>query len=89
MDKKTTFQDLYSWPGVRACARVRVHPSDPLVWLVTLMRRQKKAFVPVAQRLYGESARGERMLFVIWMRLKLRFILNLNTAGLIARTAKL
>jgi hypothetical protein len=49
MKTKTSFRDLYSFPGFRARARFKCGvKGDQAARVVELVRRQKKASVPVA-----------------------------------------
>ncbi len=47
MNTKTTLNSLYSFPGFRALARLKVVPGDSGARLVTLRRRSKKRLAPV------------------------------------------
>lgn len=49
MKTKTSFHDLYSFPGFRAHARFKCGvKGDPVARVVKLARQQKKTYAPVA-----------------------------------------
>jgi hypothetical protein len=88
MDTQTALQDLYSWPGFRACGRLQQHPLDPLAKVILLRRRQKKVSAPAAARRYAKSVPGARTWFGIWMLPGRPFTCNSNTVGSNARIAE-
>jgi hypothetical protein len=87
MDKKTTLKDLCSFTGFRALARLRPNPEHPGAVIVTLNRRQKKRFAPVARFTANGTTHGTN-LSVTWMPLALRYTWNSKFAGLTAQGAK-
>jgi len=79
MDTKTSFRDLYSFPGFRASARLKLHPEHPGARMTTLKRRQKKLFVRV-DRFITAGTTVEFEGFVILIPAQLRFIWSLKFA---------
>jgi hypothetical protein len=67
MATKTTLKDLYSFLGFSAHATLKPHAKDPEGLIVTLERRQKKQFVPVAAQRYEVSGIAEFPWCGIWM----------------------
>jgi hypothetical protein len=83
-----TLKDLYSFPGFRARATLRKHPSDAGGRVVTLERRQKKVPAVVAGTVKQASTTGGNIVFVIKPVAIGGFILNLNTAVFSAHSVK-
>jgi hypothetical protein len=77
MDKKTNLKDLYSFPGLRACTRIKPHPGHPGARVVTLKRRQKKLFVPVGRATAAGTTAGSRR-FATLIAATRQSILNLR-----------
>jgi hypothetical protein len=68
MKTKTSFSQLYDFPGFRARARFKSGVfKDPIARVVELARRQKKRFVPAAERRHGVSTTGGLTASAIWM----------------------
>ena len=67
MADKTTFKDLYSFPGFRARATLKPHPKDPDGRIVRLDRRQKKQCALAAAKRFAVFAIAELMWCGIWM----------------------
>ena len=63
MNKKTSFRDLYSFPGFQALAKLTPHPNDPKGRIVTVRRRQKKVFALAAERPFGATTTAELTVF--------------------------
>jgi hypothetical protein len=82
MKTNKTFRDLYKSPGFRARATLRPHPEDPDGYIVTLDRRQKKLFVPVAGAQYPVIETGVFIWFETWMPDQATSTLSLSIAGL-------
>jgi len=79
MDTKTSFKDLYSFPGFRASAHLKPHPEHPGARITTLKRRQKKLLVPVDRFIAaGTTVEFER--FATLILVQLRFIWSLRFA---------
>ena len=88
METIQTLQDIYSFPGFRARARLKPHPKDPQGRIVRLERRQKKqSALDVAGRYQGFEIE-ERTWFETLMPGQPAYTLNLSTAGLPVRTVK-
>ena len=88
MKTKSTFRDLYRFPGFRARATLKTHPEDPEGCIVILERRQKKRFVPVAVQRHQAIGTVERIWCETWMPDQPASILRSSIAGLPARIAK-
>jgi len=74
MKTKTTFSQLYNFPGFRARARFKSGVfQDPKARVVELVRRQKKRSVPVAEHRHGASTIAEHTASAIWMPEALEF----------------
>jgi hypothetical protein len=68
MKTKTTFSQLYNFPGFRARARFKSGVfKDSQARVVELIRRQKKRFVPVAGSRHEASTTVELTASAIWM----------------------
>lgn len=88
METIRTLQDIYSFPGFRARARLKPHPKDPQGRIVRLERRQKKqSALDVAGRYQGFEIE-ERTRFETLMPEQPAYTLNSSTAGLPVRTVK-
>lgn len=69
MKTKTTFSQLYNFPGFRARARFKCGVfKDSKARVVELIRRQKKRFVPVAESRHDAFTTTGFTAFAIWMR---------------------
>ena len=88
MRTKTTFRDLYRFPGFRARATLRSNPEDPEGCIVPLERRQKKRSVPAAAQRRQAIGIGELMWCETWMPEQPASILRSSIAGLPARIVK-
>lgn len=82
MKTNKTFRDLYKFPGFRARSTLKPHPEDHQGYIVTLDRRQKKLFVPVAAPQYQVIETGVFIWFETWTPDQYASILSSNTAGL-------
>ena len=68
MKTKTTFSQLYDFPGFRARARFKCGVfKDSKARVVELVRRQKKRFAPAAERRHGVFTTGGLTASAIWM----------------------
>jgi len=88
METTAHIKDLYSFPGFRAQARLKPHPSVPGASVVTLVRRQKKACAPIAA---APCAGREAVAFIAcatWTPAGPCFTWNSNTAASLAPAAK-
>jgi hypothetical protein len=83
-----TFRDLYSFPGFRARATLKPHPKDPDGRIVRLERRQKKQSASFVVDRYQAFGTDGLTWCGTWMPVQPAYTLNLNTAGLPARSAK-
>ncbi len=81
-------KDIYSLPGFRAAARVKLHLLDPYGLIVTLTRRQKKRSAAAAAMSCAGSATAERTRSGTWMARLGTSIWNSNTAESIAPGAR-
>lgn len=89
MKTKTTFSQLYNFPGFRALARFKSGIfQDPQARVVSLIRRKKKRFVPGASIPGRVSTIIGFIGFVIWLPATLESIWNSNTGAWIAGSAK-
>jgi len=88
METKTTFKELYSFTGFRACSRLKTYPDDSEARVVVVNRRQKKRYVPVVENAFMVSATAEHTQYVTWMPQIPVFMWNLNTDGYTVRTVK-
>jgi hypothetical protein len=88
MKTKTSFRDLYSFPGFRARARFKCGvKGDPKARVVQLVRRQKKRSALAAAEPSGGSVPGGFTAFVTSMPRTPAFIWTSNTGASPARTA--
>ena len=75
MKTKTTFSQLYNFPGFRAQTRFKCGVfQDPRSRVVDLVRRQKKRFVQVASAHRGVFTITASTAFVIWQPGVIEFI---------------
>lgn len=88
MEKITFLKDLYSFPGFRAQARIKLHPEHQGAMIVTLRRRQKKRFV-AAERLTVSGMTIDKGLFATLAAAVLLFIWNLTFAASNVQNARL
>jgi hypothetical protein len=86
METNIAFKDIYSFPGFKANAQLKPHPSHTGAWIVSLSRRQKKQFVPavISKRRGTISALGLSVTLTVAIR---RYTSMLLSAGLNARGA--
>jgi hypothetical protein len=89
MNTKISLKDLYSFPGFRALIRLKPHPEDHDARVVTLRRRQKKAFVPVAVMLKAVFMTAECIAFVMSQAAARACTLSLSIAEYFAKGVKL
>ena len=89
MNAQITLKDLYRFPGFRPLATLVKHPCDPRGYVLTLKRRQKKPYVPVAAKRCAGSAVAVYTEYETWMLVTPISIWTLNTGGLPARTVAL
>lgn len=88
MKTKTSFSDIFSFPGFRARSRFKCGVlGDPAARVVKLVRRQKKTSAPVAIVRYVVSGTVVFTAFETWMQRVLISTWTLNTAALIVRIA--
>ena len=87
MKKITHIKDLYSLPGFRAQARLKEHPEVQGAYIVTLKRRQKKRYVPVALEAFEDSEVVAPTGCETWTPAERRFIWNSNTGAWPVRIA--
>ena len=89
MKTKTTFIQLYSFPGFKARARFKCGVlGDPQARVVSLVRCQKKMFVQSAAMLPEAFMIAESTACVIWTAETCAYSLNSNTAGSIAGSVR-
>jgi len=88
METIKTLNDIYSFPGFRARARLKPHPHDSGGRIVELERRQKKQSAQAAAGQYQASGIGVLTLFEIWTPEQPASTLHSNTGGLPAHGAK-
>lgn len=88
MDTKTSLKDLYSFPGFRTLIRLRPHPGDLEARVVTLRRRQKKAFVPVADMSSAVFTTAGRIVSVMSQAAARECMLSSSIAGFSAQGAR-
>ena len=89
MKTKKTFNDLYSFPGFRACSKLTGIFGDSSARLVTLVRRKKKWDAAHAARPVAASTIARFIECVTLIPEELGFILNLNVVGWIVGSAML
>lgn len=87
MKTKTSFKDLYSFPGFRADARLKEHLKHPEAQVVTLKRRQKKLSAPVG-KLNAAGMIVASKWCGIWIPVAYRCIWNLRFAESNATSVK-
>jgi hypothetical protein len=88
MKTKTSFKQLYSFPGFRAKARFKCGvQGDPSARVVELVRRQKKASAPVADDRFGPSVIIVSTACGIYLPQVPAYTWTLNTAAFPARSA--
>lgn len=88
MKTKTSFSQLYDFPGFRAKARFKSGvKGDPKARVVELARRQKKQFVPYAEQQPEVFMTIEYTGFEIYLPEKCGFMLNSSIGESIARCA--
>ena len=80
MDTKTSFKDLFSFPGFRASARLKAHPEHPGARITTLRRRQKKRFARAGKFIAVGMTAALRQ-FAILIPAAFRFIWNSKSVG--------
>ena len=88
METIQTLRDIYSYPGFRARARLKLHPKDPEGRIVRLERRQKKQSALDAVGRYQAFEIEELTWYETWMPELTAYTLNSSTAVLPARIAK-
>jgi len=88
METIKTLNDIYSFPGFRARAKLNAHPKDPDGRIVELERRQKKQCAQPAAKRYQGSVTGALTWSVTWMPEQPVSILHSNTGGLPAHGAR-
>ena len=88
MKTKTSFRDLYSFPGFRARATLKPPHEDPEGFIVKLERRQKKQSVQGAVNHCPVSGIEEHIWCEIWMPGQNAFTLSSSIVGLPARIVK-
>ena len=88
METIQTLQDIYSFPGSRARARLKPHPKDPQGRIVRLERRQKKQSALDAVGRYQAFEIEELTWYETSMLGRTAYTLNSSTAGLPVRTVK-
>ena len=80
MKTKTTFNQLYGFPGFRARARFKSGiKGNSNARVVELVRRKKKLFVPYANGLYTAITTKEYTGYVICLLGRCRYTWNSNT----------
>jgi hypothetical protein len=80
MKTKTTFRQLYSFPGFRACGRFKSGvKGDPGARVVEIKRRQKKQSVPVVGAPIAIIMIAVCIGCAIWIPAKCGFTWNLST----------
>ena len=88
METIQTLRDIYSYPGFRARARLKLHPKDPEGRIVRLERRQKKQSALDAVGRSQAFETDELTWSETWMSGQPAYTLNSSTAGLPVRIAK-
>lgn len=87
MKTKTSFRELYNFPGFRARARFKCGvKGDPVARVIELVRRQKKASAPFAGDPSGLSGIGESTAYGICPPQRLASIWILNTGASLVRS---
>ena len=81
MKNPETIKDLYSFPGFEALLTLQEVPEDPGARVITLRRRQKKVFAPVAGRPSADFMTANSTAYGIWSEPAFAYGSNLSTAG--------
>jgi len=81
MKTKKTLAACYSFPGFRAGSRLTGVLGDPVAWVITLVRRQKKPSVRSVARPTACFMTGGAIGFGIWMPGGCGSTWTLSTAG--------
>jgi hypothetical protein len=87
MNKYKRLVNEYAYHGFRPLSKVEVHPDIPDARIITLRRRQKKAYVAAAVKHTMPIMIRKQGLSVIFPVEMPGFILKLRYAGLSARFA--
>jgi hypothetical protein len=88
MTTPETIKGLYSFPGFEALLRLRKVPEDPGARVITLRRRQKKIFAPVAGIPRAVFTTAKFIVSGIFPEPAFAYGLNSNTDGLNATGAR-